>query len=140
MTAPETTTEIPMRMQVAEEIRIWLIRRRLNGVELAQRAGMTQAYLSRRLTGATPLDVDDLARIARALGVEVMDLLPKGRLNERLPRSSVQVADVVRSAAPEMQRVISRPPRRGGHDTSRPASAVAPSQRRPSPISRPASR
>ena len=55
----------PMRVVVAEEIRVLL----------ARRIGATQPYMSRRLTGEIAFDVDDLDRIAGVLGVKPSDLL-----------------------------------------------------------------
>lgn len=72
----ETQTSAPMRQRVAEEVRVALARRRLSASELARRMGVTQRYISRRLTAEIAFDVDDLQRIARALGVAVADLLP----------------------------------------------------------------
>jgi transcriptional regulator with XRE-family HTH domain len=71
-----TQTVTPMRERAAEEIRVLLARRRMSGSELARRIGQTQPYLSRRLTGEVALDVDDLERIAQALGVSITELLP----------------------------------------------------------------
>jgi len=51
-------------------------RRRLSGVGLAVRIDRTQAYVSRRLTGEVAFDIDDLERIAKALDVQIADLLP----------------------------------------------------------------
>lgn len=65
----------PMRVRVAEEIRVLLARRRMSASELARRSGMTQPYISRRLTGEIAFDVDDLERIAFALEVAPADLL-----------------------------------------------------------------
>ena len=62
---------------VAEEIRVLLARRRMSASDLARQTGMTQRAISRRLTGEKIIDVDDLARIAKAFGVEAADLLPR---------------------------------------------------------------
>lgn len=83
MSENQTPNGTPMRELVAEEIRVLLARRKMSASELARRMGVTQPYISRRLTGDTPLDVDDMATIARVLGVTVGDLLPRseeGRL------------------------------------------------------------
>jgi transcriptional regulator with XRE-family HTH domain len=74
---------VTLRESVAEEIRVLLARRMMSASELGRRVGMTQPYISRRLTGETAFDIDDLAKIADALGVEVAELLPRpneGRL------------------------------------------------------------
>lgn len=77
-TAPaERLTTRPLRESTAEEIRSLMARRRLNGVRLAVVIGRSQSYVSRRLTGETAFDVDDLERIATALGVGVRELLPR---------------------------------------------------------------
>lgn len=65
-----------VREMVAEEVRVLLARRRLSASELARQIGVTQPYISRRLTGDTPFDVDDLERIADALDVPISDLMP----------------------------------------------------------------
>jgi len=64
-----------LRARTAEEIRVLLARRRMSAAELARRTGMRQQALSRRMTGETAWDVDDLEVIAAALGVTVFDLL-----------------------------------------------------------------
>jgi transcriptional regulator with XRE-family HTH domain len=60
-----------LRSEVAEEVRVLLARRKLSAVKLAQQLGMSQGYLSRRLNAVQPFDMDDLERIADALGVPV---------------------------------------------------------------------
>ncbi|HEX6870170.1 MAG TPA: helix-turn-helix transcriptional regulator, partial [Micromonosporaceae bacterium] len=64
-----------LRHSVAEEVRVAMVRRKMNGAGLAVAIGRSQAYVSRRLTGETPFDVDDLERIAVVLGVDVADLV-----------------------------------------------------------------
>lgn len=68
--------DTPRSRLIAAEIRKLLFLRNLNATQLAERAGMTQPYISRRLTGATVFDVEDLYGIAEALDVEVAALLP----------------------------------------------------------------
>ncbi len=119
-----TVGATPMREQIAEEIRVLLARRKMSASELARRMGVTQPYISRRLTADTPLDVDDLAKIADALGVHILDLLPRaeeGRLittagsreptragtNDRSPR------------APERPHLTGHPNRTSPHESTR---------------------
>ncbi|WP_203911137.1 helix-turn-helix domain-containing protein [Rhizocola hellebori] len=54
-----------------------LVRLDLKQSELAARLGVNEMWLSRRLRGAQPIDLNDLQRIAETLGVEVTDLLPR---------------------------------------------------------------
>ncbi len=63
--------------RVAEEIRAALARRRMSGRQLATNLGVSQTWMSSRLSGATPIDLNDLERIAAAMSVEVADLLPR---------------------------------------------------------------
>lgn len=69
--------------RVADSIRARLAYRRRRGTtpssgkELAAMVGISQSGMSARLTGATPIDLNDLERIAEALEVEIGDLLPK---------------------------------------------------------------
>jgi transcriptional regulator with XRE-family HTH domain len=62
--------------QVAEEIRAMLGRKRVTGRELARRLGVSQPWVSQRLTGHQEIGLNDLERIANALEVEVAELLP----------------------------------------------------------------
>jgi transcriptional regulator with XRE-family HTH domain len=66
-----------LREHVAEEIRVLLARRKMSANQLAQLTGIKQSSLSRRMTGETAFDMDDLELIADALGVAVTDLMPQ---------------------------------------------------------------
>lgn len=63
--------------KVAEEIRALLGRRRMSGRQLASTLAVSQTWVSSRLSGSTPIDLNDLDRIAAALNVDVADLLPR---------------------------------------------------------------
>lgn len=65
----------PMRVTIAEEVRAYMGRRRVSAVQLGRTIGKSQSYMSRRLTGETAFDIDDLEAIARALDVSIPDLL-----------------------------------------------------------------
>lgn len=71
--------------RVAEEIRVLLTRRRMSGRKLAEALGVSQSAMSARLTGVTPIDLNDLERIAGILNVEVTDLLPRRDEGRVLP-------------------------------------------------------
>jgi transcriptional regulator with XRE-family HTH domain len=120
-----------LREHVAEEIRVLLARKRMSGIELGRRIGMKQSTISRRLTGETAFDMDDIEAIADALGVDVSDLMPKtakhGQRGENLsfPRLTVP-------ASPDAERPIGISPFGGGRrDSARPTSAIPASKRRP---------
>jgi transcriptional regulator with XRE-family HTH domain len=68
-----------MSGRVAEEIRALLGRRRMTGRELARRLGVSPSWVSYRLTGTQPIDLNDLDAIARVLDVGIVDLLPRDR-------------------------------------------------------------
>jgi transcriptional regulator with XRE-family HTH domain len=57
---------------VAGEVRAHLARRRISGRRAAAELGWTAPYLSRRLTGEIPFDVDDLDAIASLLDMPVV--------------------------------------------------------------------
>lgn len=65
-----------LRESVAEEVRVAMVRKRVRGAALAQQIGRSEAYLSRRLTGNTAFDLDDLQAISDVLDIDVADLLP----------------------------------------------------------------
>lgn len=57
-----------------------MARRRLNQTDLAGLLGQGQPWVSRRMSGSTPITVDDLEAIAEALRVPVSELLGGTRL------------------------------------------------------------
>jgi transcriptional regulator with XRE-family HTH domain len=70
----------PLSEHVAEEVRALLARRRMSGRELARRLHVSPNWVSLRTTGAQPINMDDLERIADVLDIEPAELLP-GRAN-----------------------------------------------------------
>jgi transcriptional regulator with XRE-family HTH domain len=54
---------------VAAEVRAELARQKVTGKTLAAHLHVSHAYVSRRLTGAAPFDVDDLEQICQLLNV-----------------------------------------------------------------------
>lgn len=67
--------------KVAAEVRSLAARRQVSNSELADKVGISHASMWRRMTGRYPFTVDELADVAAALGVEVVDLLPHGDSN-----------------------------------------------------------
>ncbi|MEV6633931.1 helix-turn-helix transcriptional regulator [Actinoplanes sp. NPDC051470] len=65
-----------LSQMVAEEIRALMGRRRMSGRQLATQLGVSPSWVSYRLTGTQPIDINDMHLIAGALGVGVHDLLP----------------------------------------------------------------
>lgn len=61
---------------VATEIKVQMARADVRQSELARRIGKTEQWLSVRLRGRQPVDLNDMALIAKGLGVGVHDLLP----------------------------------------------------------------
>jgi len=62
--------------RVAEEIRALMARRRVRQSNLARQLNVSEQWVSARLLGKQPIDLNDLERIAAALQVDVVDLLP----------------------------------------------------------------
>lgn len=71
------------RALVAAEIRAWSGRRGYTQAELAERMGVSPSWMSRRLKGSRMIDVEDLALFAKALDVQVTDLLPRLDSNQQ---------------------------------------------------------
>lgn len=67
---------------VAAEIRAEMGRQRYTGRRLAMRLGWPPMYLSRRLSGRTSFDLNDVDAIARALEVPVTSFFPENRVNQ----------------------------------------------------------
>lgn len=60
-----------------------MTRKRVSGRRLAELLNVSPSWVSYRITGVTPIDLNDLERIAAVLEVAVADLLPPGILQRR---------------------------------------------------------
>lgn len=74
-TTPERRTATLSEL-VAQEIDSVRGRRRMSQAQLARAMGKTPMWVSLRLRGLQPIDMNDLLLFARALDVEVHDLMP----------------------------------------------------------------
>ena len=94
--------------RVAEVIRVILWQRRMSGRQLAAQLGVSQSWMSTRLAGTTPIDLNDLERIAEIFDIDVMDLIPQreGKL--------IAVGGATRSLAGKVNPVIRTLPKRPG--------------------------
>jgi len=86
---------LTLSLQVAEEIRVVMLRRGITGARLAQELGVSPAWVSYRLTGAQPIDLNDLERIADAIGIGPGELLP-ARIRKATDGQPEQVANDAR--------------------------------------------
>lgn len=71
---------------VATEIKVQMARADVRQSQLAREIGKTEQWLSVRLRGRQPIDINDLALIAGALGVGVHELLPPPEVAARAAR------------------------------------------------------
>jgi len=101
---------------VATEIRVQMARADVRQSQLAREINKTEQWLSVRLRGRQPIDVNDLALIAKALGVGVHDLLPAPDVAARATTrglteqySQVPVQSPVHTGRPRDNRPPSRP-------------------------------
>ena len=63
--------------QTGRNVRAEMARAGVSQIDLAERVGLSQSGLSKRLRGVVPFDVNELDAIATALGVPVVSLLPQ---------------------------------------------------------------
>jgi len=63
--------------RVAAEVRAELARQRISQTQLAERLNISQAGISRRLSGETPFEINELVAIAEFLCVPVARFLPE---------------------------------------------------------------
>jgi DNA-binding Xre family transcriptional regulator len=69
--------ELTKRLMAGEmPVRVWREHRDLSARALARRAGISAAYLSQIETAKKPGSFDAMAKLARALGVDMEDLEP----------------------------------------------------------------
>jgi transcriptional regulator with XRE-family HTH domain len=111
--------------RVADEIRAMLGRKRTSGRELARKLGVSQAWVSYRLTGHQEIGLNDLERIAAALDVEVADLLPATQPATRRTRLTGSYPIAAHQATPDhptghLVRPSTRPTHSARHPTRTP--------------------
>lgn len=68
-----TTTAVTAT--VIENIRAQMARKRLSQKDIADHLGVTQPAVSARLSGKTPIDVEELSKIADLLDLSAAELL-----------------------------------------------------------------
>lgn len=122
---------------VAEEIRALMGRRRMTQAQLARGIGKTEMWVSLRLRGRQPIDLNDLALIAGALDAKIPDLLPqslRAATGQNLPLTPVTRSARVTSTGRPVRRSASRPPVSTRRDPVRPVSAIPADHRRPQPM------
>lgn len=78
---PEASTKTLTQL-VATEIRVQMARAEIRQSQLARDISKTEQWLSVRLRGRQPIDLNDLHLIARGLGVPVHQLLPPPEIAE----------------------------------------------------------
>ena len=76
MTDATRGRDVPLARRIGLRIRGALATADMTQEDLARATGKSQQWVSRRITGATPVDASDLELIARALGVPLSTLLP----------------------------------------------------------------
>ena len=76
MTTTPTVDPGSLTARVAEEIRALMGRKRVSGAALARSLGVSEAWISYRLSGKQTIDLHDLERIADVLHVAPVMLLP----------------------------------------------------------------
>ena len=81
----ELPVELVKRLLAGKEskVKLWREHRGLTARALADKAGMAPTYLSEIETGKKPGSVDAMAKIARALGVLVDDLIVRSGMFRR---------------------------------------------------------
>jgi transcriptional regulator with XRE-family HTH domain len=132
--AQESERSATLSSLVAEEIRALMARRRMSGRQLAEKLGVSPSWVSYRLTGERPIDMNDLDLIALHLDVDVHKLLPPAHSASRVRSESGGKSGRVVPAArrPSPDRRITAP-------IGRPISTTTPPTRRDSarPVSTP---
>lgn len=64
------TRERRIAAVLGEEIRVVMARQKINGLQLSKLTGISNSTLATLLNGTAAMDVDQLARICKALGLE----------------------------------------------------------------------
>lgn len=120
---------------VATEIKVAMARRDVRQSQLARAIGKTEMWLSVRLRGVQPIDMNDLALIARGLGAGIHELLPPPEVaaGAEVPQSTIRYPLMAeRSPIPG--------PVHGNRPPGRPSGATRPGVSRTAYVERPARR
>lgn len=106
---------------VAKEIRIALIRLDMKQSDLAARMNKSEMWVSRRLRGAQPIDLNDLQEFADALGIAA-----EGLITAASPQADHATRTNARSSRPAERPTLSGQRQRaeGRESTRRPARKV----------------
>jgi transcriptional regulator with XRE-family HTH domain len=96
---------------VAEEVRALMARRQMSGRTLATKLAVSPSWVSYRLSGKQPIDVNDMLLIANALSVGVHDLLPSPEIaaKARGPQASAHYLGVPERTSDHLHRPPARP-------------------------------
>ena len=62
----------------AAHLRAEMARREISSIKLAEMLGVSDMWVSRRMRGKTRITMEDLERLAEALGVPMASFLPAG--------------------------------------------------------------
>lgn len=122
MTPSEDAT---LSADVAAEIRAWMGRLQVRQSQLARKLGESDQWLSMRLRGNTPLDLNEVQRIADALGILVINLLPK-YATQRASSTEVTTRYPGNADRPTPDRADRTPPPRATQPKRRPRAATSP--------------
>lgn len=126
------TDQATLSVRVAEEIRGWMGKRRVTGAELARRLGVSQMWVSYRLSGKQPIDLNDLEMISKALSVPVRQLLPNDPAERVLTIPGSAEIPVIRT--PDRSHVATITSPRGSDATAIHRPRRRPGQRDGSPV------
>lgn len=72
---PPRTATASLSERVGMEIKVEMVRAGVSGRRLALRLGVSQSWISTRLNGTTPIDLNELERVADVLGIDGAELL-----------------------------------------------------------------
>lgn len=130
---------------VAAEIRAWMGRLGVNQAELARRLGHNAQWLSVRISpnATVAMNLDEMKRIADALGILVINLLPK-YATQRGSTTEVTTRYPGSAERPTPDRSVRTAPTRAPQPKRRPRAATSPgggtpkdTTRRPAILARP---
>jgi transcriptional regulator with XRE-family HTH domain len=117
---------------VAMEIRVAMTRSDVRQSELARRIGKTEQWLSVRLRGKQPIDLNDLALIGDGLGIGIYDLLPA---RETVAASAASGTN--RDFTPVSRLQAPEPPAQPRRSARRPSGRTSREDRRPRQVRTP---
>jgi len=82
------TTVLTTDQAIGREVKAWMGRADIKQKDLSELLGVTQAAISKKLSGRTSFTMEELLRVSSLVGTSLPNLLGDGILNAKIPSTA----------------------------------------------------